>query len=153
MWHLKGDIFVSGVFHACQTYIICHPARRTSLLLVQVLGSFHWTNVTYDWLRVAFKFIPLDQSPLTSVHQKWAQRALYPKLVPILFRVSEVGYYFYQLVSVAKWSARRTCNPVVPCSSPTLATCWICSWSSQVQILSHVNPRSGPILAVLIHSL
>ena len=144
---------MSGVFCTCQAHIICYPARRASLLLVQLLGSFCWTSATYDWLRVAFKFIPLDQSPLTSVHQKQSQKSLYPKLVPILFRVSEVGYYFYKLVSVAKWSARRTCNPVVPCSSPTLATCWICSSSSQVQILSHINLRSGPILAVLIHSL
>ena len=39
--------------------------------------------------------------------------------------------------SVAVWSARRTCNPAVPGSSPALATCWICSWSSRVQILGH----------------
>ena len=153
MRHLKGDIFLSNVFCACQAYIICHPARKALLLLVQVLGSFRWTSVAYDWWRVAFKFIPFDQSPLTSVHQKQSQKSLYPKLVPILPRVSEVGYYFHKLVSVANWSARRTCNPVVPCSSPTLASCRICSWSSQVEILSHVNLRSGPILAVLIHSL
>ena len=33
------------------------------------------------------------------------------------------------------WSARRTRNLVVPGSSPALATCWICSRSSRVQIL------------------
>ena len=93
MRHLKGDISLSSVFRACQAYIICHPARRASLLLVQVLGSFRWTNITYDWLRVAFTFIPLDQSPLFSVHQNRSQKALYPKLVPILSRVCEVGYY------------------------------------------------------------
>ena len=93
MQHLKGDIFLSSVFRACQAYIICHPARRASLLLVQVLGSFRRKSVTYDWLRVAFTFIPLDQSPLTSVHQNRSQKALYPKLVPILSRVCEVGYY------------------------------------------------------------
>ena len=38
---------------------------------------------------------------------------------------------------MAEWSARRTRNPVVPGSSPVLATCWICSWSSRAQILSH----------------
>ena len=93
MQHLKGDIFLSSVFRACQAYIICHPARRASLLLIQVLGSFRRKSVTCDWLRVAFTFIPLDQSPLTSVHQNRSQKALYPKLVPILSRVCEVGYY------------------------------------------------------------
>ena len=39
--------------------------------------------------------------------------------------------------SVTEWSARRTLNPVVPGSSPALATCWICSRSSRVQILGH----------------
>ena len=39
--------------------------------------------------------------------------------------------------SVAEWSARRTCNPTVPGSSPALATCWICARSSRVQILGH----------------
>ena len=39
--------------------------------------------------------------------------------------------------SVAEWSARRTRNPAVPGSSPALATCWICAWSSRVQILGH----------------
>ena len=39
--------------------------------------------------------------------------------------------------SVAEWSARRTRNPVVPGSSPALATCWICSRSSRAQILGH----------------
>ena len=39
--------------------------------------------------------------------------------------------------SVAEWSARQTHNPAVPGSSPALATCWICSRSSRVQILGH----------------
>ena len=39
--------------------------------------------------------------------------------------------------SVAEWSARRTRNPAVPGSSPAMATCWICSRSSRVQILGH----------------
>ena len=30
--------------------------------------------------------------------------------------------------SVAKFSACRTQNPAVLGSSPTVATCWICSW-------------------------
>ena len=38
---------------------------------------------------------------------------------------------------MAEWSARRTRNPVVPGSSPALATCWIYSRSSLVQILGH----------------
>ena len=38
---------------------------------------------------------------------------------------------------VAKWSARRTCNPADQGSSPALATCWICARSSRVQILGH----------------
>ena len=38
--------------------------------------------------------------------------------------------------SVAELSARRTRNPVVPSSSPALATCWICSQSSRIHILS-----------------
>ena len=39
--------------------------------------------------------------------------------------------------SVAEWSVRRTRNPVVPGSSPALATCWICSQSARVQIFGH----------------
>ena len=39
--------------------------------------------------------------------------------------------------SVAEWSARQTRNPAVPGSSPALATCWICSQLSRVQILGH----------------
>ena len=39
--------------------------------------------------------------------------------------------------SVAKWSARQTRSPAVPGLSPPLATCWICSRSSRVQILGH----------------
>ena len=35
---------------------------------------------------------------------------------------------------MARWSARRTRNPAVSGSSPALATCWICSLSSRVQI-------------------
>ena len=38
---------------------------------------------------------------------------------------------------MAEWSARRTRNPAVPGSSPALATCWIFSRSSRVQILGH----------------
>ena len=37
--------------------------------------------------------------------------------------------------SVAEWSECRTRNPAVPGSSPALATCWIFSRSSRVQIL------------------
>ena len=37
---------------------------------------------------------------------------------------------------MAEWSGRWTRNSAVPGWSPALATCWICSWSSQVQILS-----------------
>ena len=51
------------------------------------------------------------------------------------------GKFIYKFISaggsVAEWSARRTRNPAVPGSSPTLATCWICTRSSQVQILGH----------------
>ena len=39
--------------------------------------------------------------------------------------------------SVAEWSAHRTRNPAVPGSSPALATCWIWSSSSRVQIPGH----------------
>ena len=39
--------------------------------------------------------------------------------------------------SVTEWSERRTRNPAVPGSSPALATCWICTRSSWVQILGH----------------
>ena len=38
---------------------------------------------------------------------------------------------------MTEWSARRTRTPAVPGSSPALATCWICSRSSRVQILGH----------------
>ena len=38
---------------------------------------------------------------------------------------------------VAEWSARRTRHPVVPGSSPALATSWICSRSSRAQLLDH----------------
>ena len=38
---------------------------------------------------------------------------------------------------VAEGSARRTRNPAVPGSRPALATYWICSRSSRVQILGH----------------
>ena len=41
--------------------------------------------------------------------------------------------------SVAEWSARQTHNPAVPGSSPALASYWICSWCSQVQILGHTS--------------
>ena len=37
---------------------------------------------------------------------------------------------------MAEWSGRWTRNSAVPGWSPALATCWICSLSSQVQILS-----------------
>ena len=39
--------------------------------------------------------------------------------------------------SVAEWSARRTRNPTVPGQTHALATCWICSRSSRVEILGH----------------
>ena len=53
-----------------------------------------------------------------------------------------LGDNFYVFVSflflsVAEWSACRTRNPVVPSSGLALATCWICSRSSRVQILGH----------------
>ena len=47
-----------------------------------------------------------------------------------------VGYNYGG--SVAEWSARRTRNPAVPGSSPVVATCWICPWSSRVQILGRL---------------
>ena len=37
---------------------------------------------------------------------------------------------------MAEWS------PVVPGSSPTLATCWICSWSSRVKCVGLAIPWS-----------
>ena len=46
---------------------------------------------------------------------------------------------FHRGGSVAEWSARRTCNPAVQGSSPALATCWICAWSSRVQFLGHAS--------------
>ena len=42
---------------------------------------------------------------------------------------------------MAEWSAHRTRSPAVPGSSPALATCWICSRSSRVQILGHPKER------------
>ena len=39
--------------------------------------------------------------------------------------------------SVTEWSERRTRNPAAPGSSPALATCWISTPSSWVQILGH----------------
>lgn len=62
MRHLKGDVFLSSVFRACQAYIICHPARRASLLLVQALGSFRWTRVMIGLE------LPLHLYPLTNHH-------------------------------------------------------------------------------------
>ena len=38
---------------------------------------------------------------------------------------------------MAEWSVRQMCNPVVLGSSPALATCWICSRSSRVQLLGY----------------
>ena len=38
---------------------------------------------------------------------------------------------------MAEWSARRTRNPAVLGLSPALATYWICSRSSRVEILAH----------------
>ena len=38
---------------------------------------------------------------------------------------------------MAEWSARRTRNPTVVGLSPVLATCWICSRSSGVEILGY----------------
>ena len=38
---------------------------------------------------------------------------------------------------MTKWSACWTHNPVVPGLSSALATCWNCSWSSQVQLQSN----------------
>ena len=37
----------------------------------------------------------------------------------------------------AAWPACWTCNPAVPDSHSTLATCWTCSRSSRVQIHGH----------------
>ena len=39
--------------------------------------------------------------------------------------------------NLAEWSALRTPNPAVPGSSPALATYWIRSRWSRVQILGH----------------
>ena len=49
------------------------------------------------------------------------------------------GFFCTQVIehSVAEWSARRTSNPAVLGSSPALATCWICSPLSRVQVLGH----------------
>ena len=50
---------------------------------------------------------------------------------------------------MAEWSACRTRNQAAPSSSSTLATCWICSWSSCVQILGHVCKQpTGCLLPV-----
>ena len=38
---------------------------------------------------------------------------------------------------MAEWSARRTRSLAAPGLSSALATCWICSRSSRVQILGH----------------
>lgn len=52
-------------------------------------------------------------------------------VVPLCCRIHYEGI-------VAEWSVRRTSNPAVPCSSPTLVACWICSRSFRVHILGHV---------------
>ena len=51
--------------------------------------------------------------------------------------VNSVAVVKFNGGSVAEWSARQTRNLAVPGSSPALATCWICSRSSRVQILDH----------------
>ena len=43
----------------------------------------------------------------------------------------------WQTGKVAEWSVCWTRNQVLLGLSPTLATCWICSRLSQVQILCH----------------
>ena len=56
--------------------------------------------------------------------------------------------------SVAEWSARRTPNPAVLGSSPALATCWICSPASRVQILGHACKKpTGCLLPVRVFNL
>ena len=61
-----------------------------------------------------------------------------------LYIMRSLNFYLYShlrqnflIIQTTKWSARRTHNQAIPGSSPALATCWICSWSSQVQILGH----------------
>ena len=57
-----------------------------------------------------------------------------------IWYIYDIWYIIYEKSiggSVAELSACRTRNPVVPGSSPALATCWICSRSSRVQILGH----------------
>lgn len=45
---------------------------------------------------------------------------------------------------MAKWSVCQTHNPAVQGLSTTLATCWICSQLSQVEILGHTfNSQLG----------
>ena len=38
--------------------------------------------------------------------------------------------------SAAEWSTCETCNPASLTQPAELATCWICSWLSRVQILN-----------------
>ena len=38
---------------------------------------------------------------------------------------------------MAEWSVCEAHNPAVAGASPALATCWIYSWSSRVQILGY----------------
>ena len=38
---------------------------------------------------------------------------------------------------MAEWSVCETHNPTVAGASPALATCWIYSWSTRVQILGY----------------
>ena len=50
---------------------------------------------------------------------------------------------------MAKWSARQTYNSAIPGLSPALASCWICTRSSRVQILGHACKKpTGCLLPV-----
>ena len=50
---------------------------------------------------------------------------------------------------MAKWLAHRTRNPAVPGASPALATCWICSRPTRVQIYGHACKKpAGCLLPV-----
>ena len=95
-------------------------------------------TVTLKNVKQTYQDLSLFCAWSAAMHNSWNIRNFtHDKRVQSL-KVSK-GFFCTLVIggSMAEWSARRTPNPAVLGSSPALATCWICSPASRVQILGH----------------
>ena len=138
-----------------------HKLRVESCMRLLTVNHFNFiaANQVLRRLKDVFRGVPYEPPPISATVKlcytfglKW--HSFLPPHCPDPLRKNSYTGVIHN--SVAEWSARRTRNPAVSDSSPALATCWICSRSSRVQILGHACKSwpTGCLLPVgILHSV